>query len=197
MRAGRPWAYGFGMSLTVEDKVFVLQRFVNSYAQDLLVLHSALGDPTTPEEAKRFLIGGLNYALDKLDMFPDHRGGMGIADDAIVLRIAAKLARGAGAKYAALEALALDANNIINLFSDLAGPLEKLVMQFPKREVRGRNADKILSHNLSRAAFDADIANEAKRFTPEKIATKSNAARAIDELYRAMRDAIIRAGVQR
>ena len=185
------------MSLTAEDKVFVLQRFVDSYAQDLLVVHGALWDPSTPQEAQRYLIGGLNYALDKLDMFPEHRGPMGVADDAIVLRIAAKLACAAGVKQAALEALALDANNVINLFGDLAGPLEKLVMQLPKREVRGRTADKILSGNVSRAAFDADIVKEAKQFKPDRIASNANAPRAIDELYRALRDTVIRARLHR
>jgi uncharacterized membrane protein YkvA (DUF1232 family) len=185
------------MGLTAEDKVFVLQRFVNSYAQDLLTLHAALGDPSTPDEAQRLLIGGLNYGLDNLDMFPDHRGAIGVADDAIVLRIAAKLARAAGAKHAALEPLSLDANNVINLFEDIAGPLEKLVLQFPKKEVRGRNADKILTNNLARAAFDSDVTKEAKKFTPAKIATAANAPKAIDELYRAMRDTIIRAKLHR
>ena len=185
------------MSLTAEDKVFVLQRFVNSYASDLLALHAASGDPATPEAAQRLLIGGLNYALDKIDMLPDHRGPIGIVDDAIVLRIAAKLARAAGAKQAALEPLALDANNVINLFEDLAVPLEKFVLLLPKREVRGRNADKIFAHNLSRAAFDADIINEAKRFTPDRLATAADAPRAIAELYKAMRDALSRAKVMR
>src|SRR5262249_34891799 len=109
-------AYCVRMSLTAEDKVFVLQRFVNSYSQDLLTLQAALADPATPPDAQRLLIGALNYGLDQLDMFPDHRGPIGVADDAIVLRIASKLARAAGAKYAGLEALALDANNVINLF---------------------------------------------------------------------------------
>ncbi len=185
------------MSLTAEDKVYVLQRMVNSYAQDLLVIHAALGTPSTPEQAQRILIGALNYALDKLDMFPEHRGAIGVADDAMVLRIAAKLARAAGAKHAALEALALDANNVINLFEDLAGPLEKLVMQLPNREVRGRTAEQILSRRVGRAGFDADIVNEAKQFKPDRIATKANAPRVIDELYQAMRSAIVRLKLHR
>jgi uncharacterized membrane protein YkvA (DUF1232 family) len=184
------------MSLAAEDKVFVLQRFVNSYAQDLLVLHAALVEPSPPE-AQKLLIGGLNYALDQMDMFPDHRGPLGIADDAIILRITAKLARAAGAKHAGLEPLALDANNVVNLFPDLAGPLEKLVATLPRREVRSRNADKILTHNMSRAAFDADVAKEAKKFVPAKIATKENAPRAIEELYKAMRDALSKAKLMR
>jgi uncharacterized membrane protein YkvA (DUF1232 family) len=184
------------MSLTAEDKVFVLQRFVNSYAADLLTLHAALGDPSTPEAAQRTLIGGLNYALDKLDMLADHRGSIGVADDAIVLRIAAKLARAQGAKHASLEPLALDANNVTNLFEDIAPLLEKFVAQFPKREVRGRNADKIMSSNLSRASFDNDVTSEAKKFTPERIATAADAPRAIAELHKAMKDALSRAKIR-
>lgn len=185
------------MSLTAEDKVFVLQRFVNSYSQDLVTLQAALNDPSTPEAAQRLLIGALNYALDKFDMLPDHRGPIGIADDAIILRIAAKLARAAGAKHAALEPLALDANNVINLFEDLAVSLEKLVVQLPKKEVRGRNPEKIMSQNVVRAAFDADVANEAKKFKAERIATAADAPRVITELHRAMRDTLIRAKLHR
>jgi uncharacterized membrane protein YkvA (DUF1232 family) len=184
------------MSLSAEDKVFVLQRFVNSYASDLLVLHAALGDPSTPVDAQRVLVGGLNYALDKIDMLPDHRGPMGVADDAIILRITAKVARAAGAKHAGIEPLALDANNVINLFEDLAPLLEKLIAHLPKRDVRGRNADKILSHNLTRAAFDKDVAMEAKSFKAERIATAADAPRAIAELHKAMKDALSKAKIK-
>jgi uncharacterized membrane protein YkvA (DUF1232 family) len=181
------------MSLSAEDKVFVLQRFVNNFAADLLAVHAAFADHTTPEPAQRILIGALNYALDKYDVLPDHRGGIGYADDAIVLRIAAKMARAEGAKHPSLEPLALDANNVINVFADLAERLEKYVMLLTKREVRGRNADKILSHNLTRASFDSDINSEAKKYTPQKIGTTADAPKAVDELYRALRDTLIRA----
>jgi uncharacterized membrane protein YkvA (DUF1232 family) len=185
------------MSQTADDTLFVLQRFVNSYAQDMLEAHTALWDPSTPPEAQRYLIGGLNYALDKLDMFPDHRGTIGVVDDACVLRLAAKLARAAGAKHAALEALALDANNVVNLFGNLAAPFEQYVKQLPNREVRGRTADKLLTRNVSRAEFDADVLNEAKNFKPERVTTKANAARVVDELYRSVRDTLIRAKLHR
>jgi uncharacterized membrane protein YkvA (DUF1232 family) len=184
------------MSLTAEDKVFVLQRFVNSYGSDLLTLHAALV-PSTPEAAQRFLIAGLNYALDKMDMVPDHRGPIGVADDAIMLRIATKLARAEGAKQSALEPLGLDANNVINLFEDLAAPLERLVALYQTREVRGRTPDKILTHNASRAAFDRDITNEAKQFKPGKIATTADSPRVITELYTAMKDTITKAKLHR
>src|SRR5690242_16364874 len=106
------------MSLPPEDQLLVLQRFVNSFPQDLLAVLAAVGDPATPEPAKRILIGGLNYALDMLDMFPDHHKGIGAADDAIVLRVAAKLARAAGANTPAIDALATDANLVTVMYDE-------------------------------------------------------------------------------
>jgi uncharacterized membrane protein YkvA (DUF1232 family) len=183
------------MSLTEDDKLLVLQRFVNSFPNDLLAVRDALADASTPEAAQRFLIGGLNYALDMLDMFPDHFKGIGVADDAIVLRVAAKLAHTAGARHAAIEALATDANNVTALFEDLAGRLERLVAKLPDREVRGRTAAKILSHKDTRIAFDADIGREAKRHTAEPIAGSDGPGRAIIELRKMLVAGLDRAGI--
>jgi uncharacterized membrane protein YkvA (DUF1232 family) len=183
------------MSLSAEDKVSVLQRFVDSFPKDLLAVRAAVADASTPEAAQRFLIGGLNYALDMLDIFPDNHKGIGIADDAMVLRLAAKLAKNAGSADPAVDALALDANNVTALIEDLSGPLEKLVAQFPDREVRGRTATKIIGHKDTRVMFDADVAREAKRITPQPISAKDGADRTIIELRKMLEAALKRAGV--
>lgn len=182
------------MSLSESDQLLVLQRFVDNFANDLLAVRAVLADPSTPQPAQRFLIGGLNYALDMLDLFPDHFKGIGIADDAMVLRLSAKLAREAGATNPALDALALDANNIVSLFGDLASPLEKLVATFPDREVRGRNAAKILASKDMRASFDADIGREAKRHVPHPI-TADGANRPVTELRKMLEAALKRANL--
>ena len=184
----------FAAMLSPEDKLHVLQRFVDSFPKDLLAVRAAVADAKTPEAAQRFLIGGLNYALDMLDIFPDSTKGIGIADDAMVLRLAAKLAKNAGATDEAVDALALDANNVA-LFEDLAGPLEKLVATFPEREVRGRTASKIISHKDTRVMFDADVGREAKRVTSAPVASKDGAERTIIELRKMLEHALKRAGV--
>lgn len=181
------------MSLPPEDQLLVLQRFVNSYQQDLLAVHAALGDPSTPDAAKPFLIGGLNYALDMLDIYPDHNKGIGIADDAIVLRLAARLARNAGATAPSIDALATDANLVTALFDDLAAPLETMVSGFPDHEVRGRTAAKILSHKDTGVMFDADIGREAKRHSPQSLGTGDAATRSIIELRKMIEHALKRA----
>lgn len=183
------------MALTTEDQLHVLQRFVDSFPNDLLAVREALADASTPEAAQRFLIGGLNYGLDMLDIFPDNHKGIGTADDAIVLRLAAKLARAAGATNPAIEALAIDANNVVAIFEDIAGPLEKLVSQFPDREVRGRTATKILSHKDTRLVFEADIGRESKRLKPYPIGTGEQGARNIIELRKMIEHALKRAGL--
>jgi len=183
------------MSLTAEDKIQVLQRFVDSFPADLLAVRAALADASTPEAAQRYLIGGLNYALDMLDIFPDHHKGIGIADDAVVLRLAAKLAFAAGATNSAIEALATDANLVNPLFEDLALPLERLVAQFPDREVRGRTAASILSHKDTKVMFEADIGREAKKHTPQPVSKGEGAERTVIELRKMIEAALKRAGV--
>jgi uncharacterized membrane protein YkvA (DUF1232 family) len=181
--------------LTPEDKLQVLQRFVDNFAKDLVAVRDVVGEPSTPEAAKRFLIGGLNYALDALDMFPDHFKGIGIADDAIVLRVASKLAFNAGAKHPTVEALAIDANLVIALFDDLAGPLEQLVSKFPDRDVRGRNAAKILASKDVHVSFDADIGREAKRHVSAPVAGTDTPERTVIELHKMLAAALKRAGL--
>jgi uncharacterized membrane protein YkvA (DUF1232 family) len=181
---------------TAEQKVAVLQGFVDRFATDLITVRDAAADATTPQAAQRFLIGGMNYALDMLDIFPDHYKGLGIADDALVLRLAAKLAIGAGATHAALKSLADEASEVTTIFGELAKPLEQLVAQFPDREVRGRTAAKILSHKDTRVMFDADIGREAKRHAPQQIDTRvEGAERAIIELRKMIEHAIKKAGI--
>lgn len=181
---------------TAEEKIAVLQRFVDRFATDLIAVRDAAADASTPQAAQRFLIGGMNYALDMLDIFPDHYKGLGIADDAIVLRLAAKLAVGAGATSATLKSLAGEATEVQTIFGSLAVPLEKLVAQFPDHEVRGRTAEKILSHKDTRVMFDADIGREAKRHAPQQIDTRvEGPERALIELRKMIEHAIKKAGI--
>jgi len=179
-----------------EKQVAVLQRFVDRYPDDLRGIVEALNDGEMPEEAQRALVGGLNYGLDMLDMFPDHFKGIGIADDAIVLRLAAKQAVAAGAAQLAIGSLANEAPEVAEIFGELYGPLEQLVAKLPGTEVRGRTADKIVSHKDTRVAFLADVGREAKRHTPQPIEMTGGPERAIIELQKMMRHGIKKAGIE-
>jgi uncharacterized membrane protein YkvA (DUF1232 family) len=179
-----------------DKKIATLQRYVNSYADDLIAVRATLAERSTPEAAQRVLIGALNYALDMLDMFPDHYKGLGVADDAIVLRLAAKLAVAAGASSPTLTKLAGEASEVTTIFDKLAMPLERLVATFPDREVRGRTAAKILSHKDTRIMFEADVGREAKRHAPQPIDTSvEGPERALIELRKMVEHALKKAGI--
>lgn len=185
-------------SKTAEQKLEILQGFVDRYSDDLTIVAAAIGDASTPVAAQRFLVGALSYGLDMLDIFPDHYKGLGMADDAIVLRLAAKLAVAAGATNGTIVALANEARDVAAVFEDLAGPLEQLVAKFPEREVRGRTADRILSHKDTKIMFDADVAREAKRHKPQPIeASVQGAERALVELRKMIVSALQKAGIEK
>jgi len=95
-----------------EETLAVLQRFVDGYPQATQAAMRAAADASTPREARRLLLGALNYVLDLLDIFPDHFQGLGVADDAMLLRIAARQAVAAGASQPQLKALAQEAAEV-------------------------------------------------------------------------------------
>ena len=181
--------------VTAEKQVAVLQHFVDRYPDDLRGVQDALNDSEMPEAARRVLVGGLNYGLDMLDMFPDHFKGIGIADDAMILRLAAKQAVAAGAEQAALDLLANEASDVAQVLGDLFDPLEQLVAKLPEREVRGRTVDKILSHKDTRIFFDADVSREAKRHVPQPIEMVGGPERAIIELRKMVQHGLKKAGI--
>lgn len=179
-----------------EKQVAILQRFVNSYPDDLNSVLEAMKDPELPEAGLRLLVGGLAYGLDMLDMFPDHYKGIGIADDAIILRVAAKEATAAGATQMTLAKLANEAKEVAEVVGELYDPLTQLVAKLPDREVRGRTADKVLSHKDTRISFEADVTREARRHQPQPIEMTGGPERAIIELRKMMRHGLKKAGIE-
>jgi uncharacterized membrane protein YkvA (DUF1232 family) len=74
--------------------IALLQRLVDGFGLDVGRLRAALDDAQTPPGSRRTLVGALNYVLDALDIFPDHYQGLGLVDDALVLRLAERPVRG-------------------------------------------------------------------------------------------------------
>jgi uncharacterized membrane protein YkvA (DUF1232 family) len=177
------------------DSIATLQRFVNEYAKDVQLAKDALGR-IQPEAAQRVLIGVLNYGLDMLDIFPDHYQGLGMADDAVILRLGAKLAVAAGAKDAGLDRLAAEVDLVRDAFGSLLEPFKALVARLPDRVVHGRDASRILGSKDVRAMFEADVARQVKSYRPQTIEIASGGpARALDELKGMLRHALKKVGI--
>lgn len=178
-----------------EQTLAVLQKFVDGYTDSVEVAMQALADGATPKEAKRVLAGALNYVLDLLDMFPDHYQGLGVADDAMLLRLAAKQAVAAGATQPKLESLADEAGAVAPLLGELADRLDRYVAKLADRPVRGRTADQILGSKDVFAVFAADIDRQVRSFKPQKIEPSVNAEFQVKELRKMLEHALKKAGV--
>jgi uncharacterized membrane protein YkvA (DUF1232 family) len=180
---------------TPQETIAILQSWVDRYAEDATAVLTVLGDATVPPAARRHLAGALNYVLELLDMFPDHYLGLGVADDAMVLRLASARAVAEGATHPGLATLADDAAEARGLFPSLAEPLDRFVAALPDREVHGRTADRILGDPMVRAAFEAEMRREIKRHKPGQVGTQfPNPRQVVEELEKMMRHALKRAG---
>lgn len=169
-----------------DDTLATLQKMVDGFALDVGRVRAALADDTTPKEAKAILVGALNYVLDTLDMFPDHYQGVGLADDAIVLRLAAVQAVGTGARGKPLQQLAQEARAAREILGDVTDRLEAFVEALPARPVRGRTAADILGSADVRAVFDADLNRMVKKPAGGPIALPPGGVKALVEELRKM-----------
>lgn len=154
---------------TAVDQIGWLQGFIDSVKEDAQTIHATIDQTGVPAGARRVLVGALNYGLDLLDIFPDHYEGLGLADDAAVLRLAARYAVQEGAADPSLRRLAAQASDVDQLFGELAAPLDRFVAQLPDRAVRGRTADQILGSKDLRVSFDAEVKRAIAQLKPAPI----------------------------
>lgn len=181
---------------TAADQVTTLQRFIDSVPDDARAVLAALDHADVPASARRILVGALSYGLDLLDIFPDHYEGLGLADDAAVLRLAARHAVNEGAAGPDLRRLAAEATEVDQLFGELAAPLDAFVAQLPERVVRGRTADQILATADLRVHFDADVKRAIGQLKPGPIKVSIGGPEAaVRELIKMTQSSLKKAGL--
>jgi uncharacterized membrane protein YkvA (DUF1232 family) len=173
-----------------------LQKLVDGFPMDVGRVRAALADNGTPPEARALLVGGLNYVLDSWDMFPDHYPGIGVVDDALVLRAVAHLAVAQGAAHRGLAQLAGEIASVRALLGGLSDRFERLCGGLRDRVVRGRTAAAVLAVAETRALFEADMNRLAKRHQPAKLAPGPGGIDAlVNELRKMVGSALAKAGV--
>ena len=182
--------------MTPDEIIATLQRYIDQYPSDVAAMEAALSDDSTPLAARRPIAGALNYVLDLLDIFPDHFKGLGVADDAMVLRLGARQAVIAGATHKGAQRLASEADAVDVIVGELAGALDTFVKKLPEREVRGRTVDRILADSDLLAVFRADLSRQIKAHKPQQIDTSvGGSASAVAELRRMAHHALKKEGL--
>jgi uncharacterized membrane protein YkvA (DUF1232 family) len=178
-----------------EATLETLQELVDGFSLDVGRVRAALADEKTGESAQKLLIGALSYVIDTWDMFPDHYRGVGLADDALVLRVASSLALRAGASHRGLQHLAGELNVVRTLLGDLVEPLEQFCAALPDRTFGNRKVAAIIGDADVRAGFEGDLTRLAKKQQSVKIALPPTGAQTLlSELRKMMKSALTKEG---
>jgi uncharacterized membrane protein YkvA (DUF1232 family) len=172
-----------------------LQELVDGFSLDVGRVRAALADDKTEEAARKLLVGALCYVIDTWDMFPDHFRGVGVADDALVLRVASALALRAGASHRGLQYLAGQMNVVRTLLGDLADALEQFCVALPERTFGNRKVATILADADVRAVFESDLNRLGRKQTSVKIAAPPTGGPSlVSELRKMMKSALTKEG---
>jgi uncharacterized membrane protein YkvA (DUF1232 family) len=172
-----------------------LQKLVDGFSLDVGRVRAALAEETTEGAVRPLLVGALCYVLDTWDMFPDHHRGMGLADDALVLRVVAHLAVQAGGSHRGLQHLAADMPLVHTLLGELVAPLEKFCAALPGRRFGNTTVDAILADADVRAVFEADLTRLGRKSQPVTISPPPTGAETLlSELRKMMKSALAKAG---
>ena len=118
-----------------------------------------------PDEARRALLGALNYLFKSLDLIPDGIDDLGYLDDAFVLRIAAVHAVAEGGSGAMLTRLAKEAADIEDFLESDYIRLNDYVMAQRESTARGRNVSDLMTDSTLFGSFRGEIAAWAKQYT--------------------------------
>ncbi|MBU1220482.1 DUF1232 domain-containing protein [Myxococcota bacterium] len=148
-----------------------LDKWIQTLSEDAKELRAAIDLPDTSREAKKLLVGGLSYLIMKIDLIPDYIGGVGVLDDASVLRVAAFEALKAGMPSASdrFKEIAGDLELVKLLLEDHYDKFSAYVVGLPDKRIRNRTADVILDEKGAMDQFDREIEDEVRGYKPKPL----------------------------
>jgi uncharacterized membrane protein YkvA (DUF1232 family) len=178
------------------ELVLMLQSMVDTFAADVTAVQSALALAATPEPARRVLAAALVYMLERFDLVPDHLDGIGVVDDAAVLRLAARHAVSYGADDPDLRRLASQAASLRDVFGDMSAPLDEYVSRLSGRESRGKTPAEIVSDGEARMALWRELSSRLAVYEVQPLlAEGTSPASVLDALRKMMAPRLRRAGL--
>lgn len=153
---------------SIEDRCMKsFPEWLSTLGTDVEAVLAALKNERLGDEARRFLLGGVNYLFKALDLVPDGVADIGYLDDALVLRLVARAATDAGlgpidgATKKHIESLARDRNLVSEFLGEgIFVRLDRYARQLKTGAARGRTVDEL---TRDQALFEA-FAEEAARF---------------------------------
>lgn len=123
---------------------------VDGFSADVEAVQSGVVDGRTPEKARQILAAALTYVVEPVDLMPDHFEGLGLIDDAAMLRLAARAAIIAGSSDPGLNRLAREAGDLAHVFGDLVGPLAAYLDSLQLPNAAGKTPTDIIADSDGR-----------------------------------------------
>ncbi len=161
----------------IEQKCLeIFPTWLGSLGEDVQTLLDTVTADQCNAEAKRCVLGGINYLFKSLDLIPDGIDDIGYLDDAFVLRLSARLALKAQGEDAALsEKLGplAEGSELIETFLEetLFERFGRYVGRLSKGAARGRTVDELVDDG---AMFE-EFRQEAQSFVREYTAPSFSA----------------------
>ena len=144
------------------------EEWTGQLATDLDATFALTIDERIAPQGRRFLAGALSYALQQLDIIPDHEDA-GSIDDAIILRVSFGLSAEHAAKAAVEQAsmfarMTNDEDEIRAFFGDaLFAKIRRFVVELADKPVRGRTTDQVIVAGRPRDEMKRELEASAKR----------------------------------
>jgi uncharacterized membrane protein YkvA (DUF1232 family) len=132
----------------------IFPQYLRSLGEDAHEVGRAV-EQAGNDNARRYLIAGLNYIFKSLDLIPDGIDDLGFMDDAFVLRVACALACGEDpeVKGGHVGRLADEAKQVKDFLDADYARLETYVRGLRKGAARGRTVEDILNEEATRKGF--------------------------------------------
>ena len=145
--------------------------WLGSLGGDAGELALALDDLALPERVRLLVAGSLNYLFKSLDLIPDGVEDLGYLDDALVLRVAARLCcRVEDTRWkekeigAILYRLAGEADLVETFLGPVYQRLERYTEELTRGAARGRTAEELVKDVTIRTSFLQDVTEWASRY---------------------------------
>lgn len=155
--------------MTDAERITALQGMMDTFSTDVITLQVAVADGRTPDLARRALAAALVYFVNRFDLVPDHLEGVGLADDAAVLRLAAKNAVSYGADDPDLRRLAGEASDLHDVYGDLVGPLEDYLNKLQWQATDGKTPADVIADPGTRVKLWQELSQRIGAYKPQKV----------------------------
>ncbi|MGM0596814.1 MAG: YkvA family protein [Myxococcota bacterium] len=148
-----------------------LDGWVKTLVDDAKIMRSQIDSDGISRDAQKHIIGGLSYLLRKVDIIPDYMGGIGVLDDAFVMRVACRNALKAGISDVddRFKQLAEDAELVDEILDELKDRFNLYVDKLPEQKIRNRNADTVLDEPGSMEQFDRELEDEIRGYKAKPL----------------------------